>query len=72
MPKKKRFGIDVNKIDIKQIDDTQQGILKYKEIIIGEAWKKIFELQKYLKKICEKNKNILFFDFVAKGTCQFF
>lgn len=28
--------------------------------------------KKYLKEICEKNKNILFFDFVAKGTCQFF
>lgn len=69
---KKRFGIDVNKIDIKQIDDTQQGILKYKEIIIGEAWKKYLNYKKYLKKICEKNKNILFFDFVAKGTCQFF
>lgn len=63
---KVRFGIDM------KITDNTAGLMNFK----NEIFKKVKEskggYQKYLEKLCIQSGDIALFDFVAKGTTQYF
>jgi predicted HAD superfamily hydrolase len=69
---KSRFGIDADTLDEKDIEKNKEGILKYTNAILKNAKIKKENNLKYIRKIGDYEGGISFFDFVAKGTSQFY
>lgn len=68
---KERFGICINEIeDIP--NEFENGILKYRKAILGRAAKVRKGYKTYIKGLDVKEGTIALFDFVAKGTTQYF
>lgn len=67
-----RFGIEIKGIAHTSISNDEEGLLKYKEIILEKANKERRNYRRYIEKIGLRKGNIAFFDFVAKGTCQMY
>lgn len=68
----KRFGLVAADLKEPDIDDTKEGLLKYKEAILNAAAVKKANNQKYIDSLNVKEGAIAFFDFVAKGTSQMY
>lgn len=66
----KRFGINVTKIADSDIDKTASGLLRYKKSILSVADNKRKNNKKYISTLKLQSGKTVFFDFVAKGTCQ--
>lgn len=67
-----RFGIAADEIDVHDIEETQEGLLKYSKAIMDSSKRKRINNLKYIDKLNVENGGISFFDFVAKGTSQMF
>ena len=67
-----RFGISADTLDKDNIDDGQEGLLKYSKAILDNAKSKRTNNLKYMDKLNVQDGNISFFDFVAKGTSQMY
>lgn len=65
----KRFGI---KATMTGKDTNNEGLLRYKDIIIETAEKKRTNNLKYIESLNVQEGGIAFFDFVAKGSSQMF
>ena len=69
---KERFGIDSDTLAAKEYSDNEEGLLKYKNVILENAQKERKNYQEYIKKLEIVDGDIAFFDFVAKGTVQLY
>lgn len=69
---KERFGIDEGDIQTADIEEEQNGLLKYKKSILANAKKELANYEKYVGRLNVEGGNIAFFDFVAKGTTQMY
>lgn len=67
-----RFGIDAEKIDPRNVEEKNIGLMRYAKVILNVSWEKRINYQKYIEKLNVKEGGIAFFDFVAKGTCQMY
>ena len=67
-----RFGINVDKLDINDIDNEQKGLLKYSKAILDTSKIKRKNNIKYIEKLAVPKGSSSFFDFVAKGTSQMY
>ncbi|MCD8000818.1 MAG: hypothetical protein LUH21_26740 [Clostridiales bacterium] len=65
----KRFGIHA---DEKAADGIKEGILQYEGLILKKAANRRDGYRKYLESMDIQPGGIAFFDFVAKGTTQYF
>lgn len=63
-----RFGILISD----NAKDDSSGVLKHKDIILKRALKLKQGYSKYIKSLSLKEGDTVLFDFVAKGTTQFF
>lgn len=71
---RQRFGINVNQIDESDIDYkyAENDLMRYKKIIFNQSEKCRNGFYVYLNKLQTNPGKIAYFDFVAKGTCQYF
>ena len=69
---KVRFGISADKLDARDIDEEQKGLLKYSKVILDNSKRKRINNLKYIDNLYVQNGGISFFDFVAKGTSQMY
>ena len=69
---KVRFGISADVLDTADIDNGQEGILKYSKAILDNLKSKKENNLKYIDKLDVEDGSISLFDFVAKGTCQMY
>lgn len=67
-----RFGLSVDMLDTNDIDNDQEGLLKYSRAILDNAKSKRINYLKYINKLDIQKGSISFFDFVAKGTSQMY
>lgn len=67
-----RFGIDAEKIDPRNVEEKNTGLMRYAKVILNVSREKRINYQKYIEKLNVKEGGIAFFDFVAKGTCQMY
>ena len=67
-----RFGIDAEKIDPRNVEEKNIGLMRYAKVILNVSREKRINYQKYIEKLNVKEGGIAFFDFVAKGTCQMY
>lgn len=67
-----RFGISVDTLDVNDIYDRQEGLLKYSKVILDNSRSKRINNLKYIDKLDVQNGSISLFDFVAKGTSQMY
>lgn len=66
---KERFGIDADKATV---NENKEGILRYGTSILDKARRLKIGYQKYMGSLEIQNGDIALFDFVAKGTTQYF
>ena len=69
---KVRFGISAEVLDTADIDNGQEGLLKYSKAILDNSKRKKENNLKYIEKLDVQYGSISFFDFVAKGTSQMY
>lgn len=69
---KVRFGISADVLDTADIDEGQEGLLKYSNAILDNSKRKKENNLKYIDKLDVQYGRISFFDFVAKGTNQMY
>lgn len=69
---RERFGIEANVLEKESFSNEDTGLMKYKNAILDNARKEHHNYQKYLDRLNIEKGDIVFFDFVAKGTCQMF
>lgn len=69
---KVRFGISADVLDTADIDNGQEGLLKYSKAILDNLKSKKENNLKYIDKLDIEDGSISLFDFVAKGTCQMY
>lgn len=69
---KARFGIGVDDVECESILKDEDGLMKYKNIILDNTSREYHNYRKYVGKLDIKDGDIAFFDFVAKGTTQMF
>lgn len=69
---KVRFGISADVLDTADIDEGQEGLLKYSNAILDNSKRKKENNLKYIDKLDVQYGRISFFDFVAKGTSQMY
>ena len=69
---KVRFGISADVLDTADIDNGQEGLLKYSKAILDNSKRKKENNLKYIEKLDVQYGSISFFDFVAKGTSQMY
>ena len=67
-----RFGISAEVLDTADIDNGQEGLLKYSKAILDNSKRKKENNLKYIEKLDVQYGSISFFDFVAKGTSQMY
>lgn len=67
-----RFGISAEVLDTADIDNGQEGLLKYSKAILDNSKRKKENNLKYIDKLDAEDGSISLFDFVAKGTCQMY
>ena len=67
-----RFGISAEVLDTADIDNGQEGLLKYSKAILDNLKSKKENNLKYIDKLDVEDGSISLFDFVAKGTCQMY
>lgn len=67
-----RFGINADTLDTNQINESQEGLLKYSKAILENSKNKRINNLKYIDKLAVQDGGISFFDFVAKGTSQMY
>lgn len=67
-----RFGISAEFLDTADIDNGQEGLLKYSKAILDNSKRKKDNNLKYIEKLDVQYGSISFFDFVAKGTSQMY
>lgn len=67
-----RFGIEAEKIDPRNVEEKNIGLMRYAKVILKVSREKRINYQKYIEKLNVKEGGIAFFDFVAKGTCQMY
>ena len=67
-----RFGISAEVLDTADIDNGQEGLLKYSKAILDNSKRKKDNNLKYIEKLDVQYGSISFFDFVAKGTSQMY
>lgn len=67
-----RFGISADVLDTADIDNGQEGLLKYSKAILDNLKSKKENNLKYIEKLDVEDGSISLFDFVAKGTCQMY
>lgn len=67
-----RFGIDALTVDDDDIDGDAIGLKKYSRAILKNAEEKKNNNLKYIESLNLKSGKVAIFDFVAKGTSQFF
>lgn len=67
-----RFGIEAKTVTADEIDDCDSGLLKYKSEIMKSAFGKRKNNKRYIDSLNLDDGDIVFFDFVAKGTSQMF
>ena len=67
-----RFGISAEVLDTADIDNGQEGLLKYSKAILDNSKRKQENNLKYIEKLDVQYGSISFFDFVAKGTSQMY
>ena len=67
-----RFGISAEVLDTADIDNGQEGLLKYSKAILDNLKSKKENNLKYIDKLDAEDGSISLFDFVAKGTCQMY
>lgn len=67
-----RFGIEAERVAPASVSNDEEGLLKYKEVILEKAGKERRNYQKYIEGTGLQKGDIAFFDFVAKGTCQMY
>ena len=67
-----RFGISADVLDTADIDNGQEGLLKYSKAILDNLKSKKENNLKYIDKLDAEDGSISLFDFVAKGTCQMY
>ena len=67
---KTRFGIEAVKSIV--TDNSTAGLMQYRDAILGNAEIQKERYKKYINGLNVKNGNIVFFDFVAKGTVQMY
>lgn len=69
---KVRFGISADTLETNDIDEGQEGLLKYSKVILDNSRSKRINNLKYIDKLEVQNGSISLFDFVAKGTSQMY
>ncbi len=69
---KQRFGIYVDELDETNIDERENGLMRYKKPIIRKAEEAYKNYKMYLNQLHIMAGDIAFFDFVAKGTSQMY
>ena len=69
---RERFGIDVESIKCEDIDENENGLMRYKKPILEKAATEYQRYHKYVQQLEIKDGSIAFFDFVAKGTSQLY
>lgn len=69
---KQRFGINADELDDKNVDDCENGLMRYKKPIIGKAEEEYKNYKKYINQLHIMAGDVAFFDFVAKGTSQMY
>lgn len=69
---KERFGIEVADAECGSILKDEDGLMKYKNLILENASREFHNYRKYVGRLDIKDGDIAFFDFVAKGTTQMF
>lgn len=69
---RERFGVDASQIYTKDVDSQETGLLKYAKPILDKAVSLRDNYKKYISKLKSKEGDAVFFDFVAKGTVQFY
>lgn len=69
---KVRFGINAELLEKNDIDESQEGLLRYSKVILENSKYKRINNLKYIDRLNVQNGNISFFDFVAKGTSQIY
>ena len=67
-----RFGISAEVLDTADIDNGQEGLLKYSKTILDNLKSKKENNLKYIDKLDVQDGSISLFDFVAKGTSQMY
>ena len=67
-----RFGISAEVLDTADIDNGQEGLLKYSKAILDNSKRKKENNLKYIEKLDVQYGSISFFDFDAKGTSQMY
>ena len=67
-----RFGISAEVLYTADIDNGQEGLLKYSKAILDNSKRKKENNLKYIEKLDVQYGSISFFDFVAKGTSQMY
>ena len=69
---RERFGIEAASINAEELCNEERGLLKYKNAILHNAEKERKNYQKYIDGLGAIKEDIVFFDFVAKGTSQMY
>lgn len=69
---KVRFGISADVLDTADIDEGQEGLLKYSKAILDYSKSKRKNNLNYINKLDVQDGGISLFDFVAKGTSQMY
>ncbi len=69
---KDRFGIDADDVSSKDRADDEGGLLRYKKTIMERSKVIYRNYQTYINRLCVKDGDVAFFDFVAKGTSQMY
>lgn len=59
-------------IEVEECDDPQKGLLGYKDSILNKAEVCRQGYEKYIESLNLETGDVAFFDFVAKGTTQYF
>lgn len=69
---KERFGIVVDETAKEDILSDEDGLMKYRNVILRNACAERENYRKYIAKCNNRKGNTAFFDFVAKGTTQMY
>lgn len=67
-----RFGLDSRNLDQSRINPKESGLLQYAESILESSKEKRTNYLKYIDSLNPKDGETALFDFVAKGTSQYF
>lgn len=69
---KRRFGIEAAKIPDSEIDENEEGLMRFYRYILHTAEGKRENNRKYIESLHIEEGRIAFFDFVSKGTTQLY